>query len=106
MSRHLPDKNELEEQLKTELDRFKELDTQKTAMYKGLDVGNIQEYELLRAQWEDSVAEIKHLHRKLYPYFPRSGACPYCGCDTLPSGGGFESSQCIACGKVTVKWNL
>lgn len=106
MSRHLPDKNEFEQQLETELARFKELNAKKTAAYMNLDVGTIQAYELLRAQWEDSVAEIKHLHRKLYPYFPRSIACPHCGCDTLPIGGGFESSQCIACGEVTVKWNL
>jgi hypothetical protein len=91
---------ELREHLKTELARFKELDSQKVALYTGLDTGSIQEYEIIKARWKDCAEEIKHIHRKLYPHFPRGHECPNCGCDTMPVIGTNPTLfyGCIACG--------
>lgn len=106
------DHNELREQLKAEQARFKELDAQKEAMWKSFDetevgLGNFtakfQEFTTLKAQWQDSADEIKHLHRKLYPNFPRH-ACPNCGCDCTPILGlGRSHYGCIACGHESIE---
>lgn len=102
--------SELKELLKAELASFKELDAQKKAMWEGLVADSpvsLQEWELLKAQWQDSADEIKHLHRKLYPNFPRGIACPNCGCDTMPiSGSNAKIDCCIACGDYVDRWGL
>lgn len=102
--------SELKELLQAELVSFKELDTLKKAMREGLAADNpvsLQEWELLKAQWQDSADEIKHLHRKLHPYYPQRGACSICGCDTLPAlGSNTLMSVCIACGNESVDWSL
>lgn len=103
------DDNELRELLKAEIARFKELDAQKKALWEGeIETDNaIQEYEQVKRAWQDSAEEIKHLHRKLYPYFPRGGTCGNCGCDMLPVFGSQKGmSQCIACGEQRVEWGL
>jgi formamidopyrimidine-DNA glycosylase len=99
------DHNELREQLKAEQARFKELDEKKKTLLSDAIVqggGNIQEYEAVKAQWQDSAEEIKHLHRKLYPNFPRH-SCPNCGCDCTPIlGSGRSHYGCIACGDESI----
>lgn len=103
--------SELKELLKAELASFKELDAQKKAMWesdellKGGDA--IQAFQLIKAKWQDSADEIKHLHRRLYPNFPRGHACSNCGCDTLPvAGSNAKLDSCIACGQYSDRWSL
>jgi hypothetical protein len=110
MRTHQQTDRELKDLLKAEQTRFKELDTLKKAMWEGLAADNaasLQEWELLKAQWQDSADEIKYLHRKLHPYFPRGHACPNCGCDTMPvSGSNAVLDSCVACGTITDRWSL
>jgi hypothetical protein len=98
------DHNEIKEQLKAEQARFKELDAQKQAAWqKVFETITIEEWELIKRQWQDSAEEIKHLHRKLYPNFPRH-SCPNCGCDCTPIlGSGRNHYGCIACGDESIE---
>jgi hypothetical protein len=100
--------NELKQLLDTELERFRELDNQKQDAWRNVpETMTIQEWELLKQKWQDSADEIKHLHRKLYPYFPRSGVCSNCGCDMLPMAGGRDPMEkCIACGQHSDRWRF
>lgn len=108
MRTHNLSDQELKDLLKEELARFKELDAQKKAMWESFEaVTSLQEWELLKAKWQDSADEIKHLHRKLYPNFPRGIQCPNCGCDTMPiSGSNAKIDCCVACGDYVDRWGL
>lgn len=99
------DYNELRQLLKAEQARFKELDDKKRTLLSDAVVqgGNIQEYELVKAQWEDSAQEITHLYKKLHPHFP-TGTCYNCGSVTaLVLGSGRKHFACVACGTEAIK---
>lgn len=99
-----PDKQELFEQFKEEKERFKVLDKQKLEAWREND---LRRHEDITIQWQDSSDEVNFLHRKLYPYFPRSGTCVYCGCDMMPVGGTPQpSTACICCGKHHIEINI
>ena len=104
MRLHQLSDNELREQLKQEIERFKELAAKKE-LYKNQEVWSshtIQDYELLKSQWKDSAEQIAYLYKKLHPYFP-VGTCPYCGSVTSKIvGSGRNHYVCVACGEETI----
>ena len=117
MRTHQQTDSELKDLLKAELARFQELNEQKESAWNALGETKIyshgqfeaefEAFQLIKAQWQDSADEIKHLHRKLYPNFPRGHACPNCGCDTMSvSGSNAVLDGCVACGTITDRWSL